>query len=45
MYGFFNRWNDTLATALEEGPAAFATNVLSDVGWEAGKHRDENKGD
>lgn len=38
MYGFFNRWNDTLATGLEETPESFATKVLSQVGWEGGKH-------
>ena len=45
MYGFFNRWNDTLATGLEEGPAVFAKNALSEVGWEGGKHREKNKVD
>lgn len=38
MFGFLNRWNDTLATTLEEKPAAFASSHLSDSGWEIGKH-------
>ena len=38
LYGFFNRWNDTLATPLEEGPKAFAEKAISDKGWAAGKH-------
>lgn len=38
LFGFLNRWNDTLATTLEDEPAAFASNHLIDKGWEAGKH-------
>ena len=36
LFGFLNRWNDTMATTLEASPLAFATNNLS--GWEVGKH-------
>ena len=36
LFGFLNRWNDTLATTLEETPSSFASDHLS--GWEAGKH-------
>ena len=39
LFGFLNRWNDTLATTLEDSPADFATEHLTDSGWEAGKHR------
>jgi AhpD family alkylhydroperoxidase len=39
LFGFLNRWNDTMATALEEAPKAFAEASLRDQGWEAGKHR------
>lgn len=39
-FGFLNRWNDTMATELEEEPFAFASEHLHDAGWEAGKHRD-----
>jgi hypothetical protein len=31
LYGFLNRWNDTLKTELEAPPAAFATS-LADTG-------------
>jgi alkylhydroperoxidase family enzyme len=38
IYGFFNRWNDTMATALEQTPRAFAEGHLKGHGWEIGKH-------
>lgn len=38
MFGFLNRWNDTLATALEEEPIEFAEKNLSAQGWSVGKH-------
>ena len=38
LYGFLNRWNDTLATELERDPLQFAQSHLSNGGWEAGKH-------
>ncbi len=38
MFGFLNRWNDTMATALEEEPIAFAERALSKKGWSGGKH-------
>lgn len=38
LYGFFNRWNDTIATTLEATPHRFATTVLASDGWEVGKH-------
>ncbi len=37
-FGFLNRWNDTLATALEEEPIEFAKRTLASSGWTAGKH-------
>ena len=37
MYGFLNRWNDSMATTLEDEPADFARNKLSET-WEIGKH-------
>jgi len=36
--GYLNRWNDTMATELEDIPLAFGNNVLAKRGWEAGKH-------
>lgn len=38
MFGYLNRWNDTMATALEEEPAAFAERTIADTGWTIGKH-------
>jgi uncharacterized peroxidase-related enzyme len=38
LFGFLNRWNDSMATELEEEPLAFASAHLADHGWEAGKH-------
>jgi uncharacterized peroxidase-related enzyme len=38
MFGVFNRWNDSMATPLEEVPTARATELLGDKGWAAGKH-------
>lgn len=38
MFGFFNRWNDSMATPLEEEPLSIATELLADKGWTAGKH-------
>ncbi|MGH9024267.1 MAG: carboxymuconolactone decarboxylase family protein [Acidimicrobiia bacterium] len=39
LFGFLNRWNDTLATDLEDEAFEFATRNLSAAGWEAGRHR------
>jgi uncharacterized peroxidase-related enzyme len=38
VFGFLNRWNDTLATPLEESPLHFGEQHLAAHGWEAGKH-------
>ena len=38
MFGFLNRWNDTLATPLEDEPIEFAEKHLAGNGWSAGKH-------
>jgi uncharacterized peroxidase-related enzyme len=39
LFGFLNRWNDTMATGLEAVPLAVADRVLAPQGWNAGKHR------
>lgn len=39
LFGFLNRWNDTMATTLEDVPRAFAQRHLAGAGWEVGKHR------
>jgi uncharacterized peroxidase-related enzyme len=39
LFGFLNRWNDTMATELEELPAGVAKATLGQsFGWEVGKH-------
>jgi alkylhydroperoxidase family enzyme len=40
LFGFLNRWNDTMATDIEVLPAEVAEATLGQsFGWEAGKHR------
>ncbi len=43
LFGFLNRWNDTLATDLEDKPTAFATETLASSGWHAGRHADDGE--
>jgi uncharacterized peroxidase-related enzyme len=38
VFGFLNRWNDTLATPLEEEPIEVGEKYLAAHGWSAGKH-------
>ncbi|MFN2301136.1 MAG: carboxymuconolactone decarboxylase family protein [Gammaproteobacteria bacterium] len=38
LYGFLNRWNDSMATDLEDAPKTLADEVLKG-GWSPGKHR------
>ncbi len=38
LFGYLNRWNDTMATALEASPRSFATGALPSLGWNVGKH-------
>ncbi len=39
LFGFLNRWNDTMATELEELPADVAKDTLGEsFGWDVGKH-------
>ena len=38
MFGFLNRWNDTLATPLEDEPIEFGEKHLAGNGWSVGKH-------
>jgi alkylhydroperoxidase family enzyme len=39
LYGFLNRWNDSMATDLEASPMAMGERVLAQGGWTGGKHR------
>ena len=45
MFGWLNRWNDTMATTLEEHPLHFAEQTLTErtgwEPWEAGAHAPE----
>ena len=38
MFGYLNRWNDTMATRLEDEPIAFAERTIAGTGWKPGKH-------
>ena len=38
LYGFLNRWNDSMATDLEESPKAMGDRLLAQGGWTGGKH-------
>ena len=38
LFGFLNRWNDTMATTLESAPKRFAADHLASQGWVPGKH-------
>ncbi|MGB0575457.1 MAG: carboxymuconolactone decarboxylase family protein [Alphaproteobacteria bacterium] len=39
LFGWLNRFNDTMATYLEQEPLEFATQHLAASGWEVGKHK------
>jgi alkylhydroperoxidase family enzyme len=38
LYGFLNRWNDSMASDLEESPRSMGEKVLAQGGWTGGKH-------
>src|SRR5688500_17614758 len=38
LFGFLNRWNDTLATPLEDEPIDVGEKFLAGHGWSPGKH-------
>jgi alkylhydroperoxidase family enzyme len=39
LFGFLNRWNDTLVTPLEEEAIEVGERLLAPRGWGVGKHR------
>ncbi|MBY6187624.1 carboxymuconolactone decarboxylase family protein [Marinobacter hydrocarbonoclasticus] len=41
LYGFLNRWNDSMATEIEAPAQAMGDEALSKGGWTGGKHRPE----
>ena len=38
LFGYLNRWNDVMATTLEEDAVESANQHLKDQGWDIGKH-------
>jgi uncharacterized peroxidase-related enzyme len=38
LFGYLNRWNDSMATTIEEGAVASGQKYLGKIGWEKGKH-------
>jgi uncharacterized peroxidase-related enzyme len=38
LFGFLNRWNDTMATPLEAEAIHFAEKAIAPLGWQGGKH-------
>lgn len=38
LFGFLNRWNDSMGTILEDKPIAAGKKHLKSTGWEVGKH-------
>lgn len=38
LFGLLNRWNDSMATTLEEGAEASGRQWLAGRGWDTGKH-------
>lgn len=38
LFGFLNRWNDSMGTTIEEGAIASGKEYLSHHGWTGGKH-------
>ena len=39
LFGYLNRWNDSMGTQLEEPAAEDGVNFLSKKGWSRGKHQ------
>lgn len=38
LFGYLNRWNDSMGTSIEDGAVESGEKYLSKYGWEAGKH-------
>jgi len=38
LFGYLNRWNDTMATDLEDYPKKIAEDLIGEKGWNPGKH-------
>ncbi len=38
LFGYLNRWNDSMGTSIEEGAVESAEQYLGKYGWQKGKH-------
>ncbi|MCR9228486.1 MAG: carboxymuconolactone decarboxylase family protein [Flavobacteriaceae bacterium] len=38
LFGYLNRWNDSMGTNIENGAVESAEKYLGEVGWQKGKH-------
>lgn len=38
LFGYLNRWNDSMGTSIEDGAIESGEKYLSKYGWETGKH-------
>lgn len=38
LFGYLNRWNDSMGTSLEEGAVESGKQYLGNHGWNRGKH-------
>ena len=38
LFGYLNRWNDSMATSIESGAIESAEKYLAKSGWNKGKH-------
>ncbi|MBT8234594.1 MAG: carboxymuconolactone decarboxylase family protein [Bacteroidia bacterium] len=39
LFGYLNRWNDSMGTSIEDGAVESGEKYLAKHGWETGKHR------
>ncbi len=39
LFGYLNRWNDSMGTQMEDGAIASGEELLAKRGWEVGKHK------
>lgn len=39
LFGYLNRWNDSMRTTIEDGAVESAEQYLGKTGWEKGKHQ------
>ena len=39
LFGYLNRWNDSMGSALEDLPIQAGEQHLQETGWEVGKHQ------